>query len=539
MLLVATVAATPGSPFQPVLPASARPAGPFRWLAHAARLDQVHGSALVAVGVVALALAAVGFVAVLREARRGTVSARTAIALAVVYQLAVLLLPLLFSRDVYSYAAYGRIAAVHHANPYVATPADFAHDAVARFVGPKWLDTPAVYGPLFTLLSSLVVRIAGSVSGAIVAFRLIAVAASLGVIAVLARLVRRVRPSREAFAIAAFGLNPAVVFQSVASGHNDLLVALAIVGSLALLLEGHELLATAVLALGTLVKAPAAVPLLLLVLVAVARSEPGRRTRAALAHVGVAGAIALAAAAPFLQTSDPSLGMLELAKHEGWLAPSRFVRRVLDAVSGDALGVVARVVFALTLLASIALLAAWLVRRARSVSLATQGAAWAWGLILLMLLGPVLLPWYVTWSLPLVWLLPRAPRSALLGTGVALTLSQWTTEPARFRAAYDANVLFGHYALTPVVIVLLGWVGLDLLRRVRAGAPLEDPPDEVAAREGDDQHGRRADVTLQRQPGALERDREEDRGAGTDRGRQGERRRALAGDEAGPSGPDR
>ena len=538
-LLTATVATTPGSPFQPILPTDARPAGPFRWLAHLVRLDQVHGSALAIVGVVAVALAVAGFLAILREARRGTVSARAVTALAVAYQLAVMLLPLLFSRDVYSYSAYGRIAAIHHANPYVATPADFPHDAVTGFVGPKWIDTPAVYGPLFTFLSSLVVRMTSSVGGAIVAFRAIAVAASLGTIAILARITRRVRPSREAFAIAAFGLNPAVVFQSVASGHNDLLVALAIVGALALLLRGRELLATAVLAMGALVKAPAAVPLLLLVVVAVARREPGRRARAALAHVGVAGAITVLAAAPFLQTSDPSLGMLELARHEGWLAPSRLVRRALDAVSGDALGVVARIAFALALLASIALVAAWLVRRARSVSALTQGAVWGWGLILLMLLGPVLLPWYVTWSLPLVWLLPRAPRFALIGTGVALTLSQWTTEPGRFRVAYDANVLFGHYVLTPVVIVLLGWVGLDLLRRLRAGASLEEPPDEVAARPGGDEHDQGAGATFEPESGALERDPQEDHGAGAGGRSQGDRGRALAGDEAGPAGPDR
>jgi hypothetical protein len=102
-----------------------------------------------------------------------------------------------------------------------------------------------------------------------------------------------------------------------------------------------------------------------------------------------------------------------------------------------------------------------------------------------MLLGPVLLPWYVVWTLPLAWLLPRVPRAVLLGTSVALTVSQWTSEPAGFPAAYDANVLFGHYVLTPVVIGLLAWLLLDLWRRARSGRPLEDAPDEVPAAAGD------------------------------------------------------
>jgi hypothetical protein len=122
-VFVALVAATPGSPFTPILPSE--PGGPFRWLAELVGLDGVHGSALAAVGVVAVSSAAAAFVLVLRECRRGTISARTAIGFAVAYHVALLFLPLLFSRDVYSYAYYGRIAAAYHANPYVATPADF------------------------------------------------------------------------------------------------------------------------------------------------------------------------------------------------------------------------------------------------------------------------------------------------------------------------------------------------------------------------------------------------------------------------------
>ena len=49
-VFVATVAATPGSPFTPILPPGAGPGGPFRWLAGLVGLDAVHGTALAAVG---------------------------------------------------------------------------------------------------------------------------------------------------------------------------------------------------------------------------------------------------------------------------------------------------------------------------------------------------------------------------------------------------------------------------------------------------------------------------------------------------------
>ena len=102
-----------------------------------------------------------------------------------------------------------------------------------------------------------------------------------------------------------------------------------------------------------------------------------------------------------------------------------------------------------------------------------------------MMLGPVLLPWYVVWALPLVWHLPRVPRAVLLTTSVALALSQWTAEPGRFPAAYDLNVLVGHYVITPVVIGLLAWLLLDGWRRWRAGRPLHD--EENVARGGGEQ----------------------------------------------------
>jgi alpha-1,6-mannosyltransferase len=481
VIFVALVAATPGSPFLPVQPAGAQPSGPLRSLAGLVGLDSLHGNALAAAGVVSVAMAAVAFLFVLREAWRGTISLRAVIVLAVVYHVLLLALPLLFSRDVYSYAYYGRIAATHHANPYVSTPSDFPHDLLAPYIGPRWVETPAVYGPLFTLLSSLVVRVFTSVEGMVVAFRLIAVAASLGTIAVVGWLVHRVRPSREAFAVAILGLNPVVLFQSVGSGHNDLLVALSITGAIALVFARRELLATAVLALGTLVKATAAIPLLLLLVAVVARRDRGARGRTLLSHLAVAGGIGLAFSIPFLQRKDPSLGMIELAGHEGWLAPSRLFHRILDAMSGRTLGIAARVAFPLALLAGVFLIARWLARRGREVTPEAQGAAWGWGLLLLMLLGPVLLPWYVTWTLPVVWLLPRVPRAVAIGTGTALTVSQWTAEPARFIHAYDANVLFGHYVLTPVVFALLVWLCVDLLRRVRRGAPLDDEPGDIPA----------------------------------------------------------
>ena len=50
---------------------------------------------------------------------------------------------------------------------------------------------------------------------------------------------------------------------------------------------------------------------------------------------------------------------------------------------------------------------------------------------------------------------------------------QWTADPVEFPGAYDLNVLFGHYVLTPLITVLLGWLLVDLVGRWRSGTPLE------------------------------------------------------------------
>jgi alpha-1,6-mannosyltransferase len=483
ILLLALVASVPASPFLPELPPGVAPSGPFAWLADTVGLDSLHGNALVALGLAAAALGAAAFLLLLREAWRGRIALRTVLLLTLAAHAVVLLIPIVLSRDVYSYIANGRILGLYGANPYVATPIGFPADPILSLVGHKWVDTPSVYGPLFTGLSGVLARGIRSIPALVTTFRLIAAAASLGTVALIAATARRELPARAAFAVAVFGLNPVILFQSVGGGHNDLLLALGVAAAFALVVVDRTLLAVVALTLATLVKASAALPLLLLIVWVVARRPEGQRVRAGLVHGGLAAAIGLVVAAPFLQTRDPSLGMLELAGHEGWLAPSRLIRRFLDFVSFDTLGFVARIGFAAALVICVVALA----RRVwRSPSIAELGAAWAWSLILLMLLGPVLLPWYVAWSLPLAWLLPRVPRAVLIGTGVALVLSQWTTEPTLYPGAYDANVLIGHYVLTPLVLAGTVWLLLDLRRRIRDGLALgaEQEQEQVPAAAG-------------------------------------------------------
>ncbi|HEX6131617.1 MAG TPA: hypothetical protein VF044_07780 [Actinomycetota bacterium] len=491
ILAMAVVAAGRGSPYQPILPPGAEPSGWLRDLARAVGLGSIHGNALLAVSVVVAGAAVLASLWLLRETWRGHVATPAVAVVVVAAHLVVLALPLLFSRDVYSYAFYGRIDAVHGANPYLDTPLDHSGDELWRYVGPKWVDTPAVYGPAWTAVSSWVARRAVTPADHVDAYRAIAVAASLATSAAIAWSARRLAPGRTAFALAAFGANPVVLFHAVASGHNDLAVALSIAVGLGLVVSGRSTAAVVTLALGALVKATAALPLLLLLVWLVGREPPGRRRRALLVHGGPAVVVALVVAAPYLQPHDPTLGMLELATHEGWLAPSAVIGRLLNVLTFDTLGWLVRLVFGVVLLVAVVGTAREVWRRASSGDpLAVPGlaAAWGWVLVLFALLSPVLLPWYVVWALPLVWLLPRAARAALLASSALLAVTLWSAEPLRFPGAFDVNLFVGSWIVTPILLALALRALRDLRARVDLGMPFEDPVPAPAGRHrADDQ----------------------------------------------------
>jgi hypothetical protein len=474
LLAMAVMAAAPGSPYQPILTRFQMPSGPLHRLAEAIGLGSVHGNALLALATVLTLLATGGFLLLLRETFRGHIRLRTVVLIVIGAHLLLLFVPLLFSRDVYSYAIYGRIAGIYRGNPYVQSPLDHSGDLLWNYIGPKWVDTPAVYGPAWTSLSAGLSRFLPRATAHVQAYRLLAIVASLGTCGAIVWVVRKEWPERTAFALAAFGANPVVLFHSVGSGHNDLWVALAVISALGLVARRHERAAVAVLAVGALVKAVAVLPLILLIVWAVGRRPPEQRRRILTSTLGIAITIALAFAVPYLQLHDPTLGMLELAGHEGWLAPSMAFERIVDLVSFDTVGGVVRLAFAGLLIGLFVALAREVWRRAATLSVRGLAASWAWAILLLTLLGPVLLPWYVVWTLPLVWVLPRPARTTLLAVAALLGVTLWSAEPLRFPGAFTVNAVVTQWLVMPIIVVLLVWSLRDLISRMRVGFAFED-----------------------------------------------------------------
>src|SRR5437660_9059984 len=106
-------------------------------------------SAIVLLIAVAAALGSYWWM-VTAEARRPALRLRAVvIAIAVVLGVGVTMAPQR-SGDVWSYAMYGRIVAVHHASPYRHLPDEYPRDPFLARMDAVYHHTPSRYGPLFS-----------------------------------------------------------------------------------------------------------------------------------------------------------------------------------------------------------------------------------------------------------------------------------------------------------------------------------------------------------------------------------------------------
>ena len=474
MLGAAAVSGTSGSPLSPVLPPGGRALAPFRWAAGTLGLLSASNATRAAAAFAATALIAAGFLMAARASWNGWLSMRLVIGFGMGVQLLALLMPLLMSHDVYHYSMYGRIVAVHHANPYVATPERFPSDPLFRFVGSEWRDVPAFYGPLFLRITALVAGEVRSPAALIWAFKSISAAAVIAAIAVTASLARRLWPERATFAVVALAWNPVVAFGVVGAGHGDSLIALAVVTGVALLVRSRdaasgrrqfvlELAATASLTLAGLMKSPLVIPVVIAIVASAwARPEGARLARLA-AHMVVVLACVAVSALPFISGRDPTLGLLQLSSWSNFYSGSAAVQILTGIIftgtlgSGvsNALATAVRIGFILAFGAVFFVLLRRLARDAAKLSPRDLGAAVAWSLLLFLLAAPILWPWYLVWFLPLLWFLPRLARQMSLVLCAVFPMFVIIAEQRYDPAMYRSLTIVGVGVLAPILLFAL------------------------------------------------------------------------------------
>jgi alpha-1,6-mannosyltransferase len=336
-----------------------------------------------------------GYLGVLAFA--GHLRVRWIVAAIVALHVAFLLAPPLLSSDIFSYLSYARLGTVHHLDPYVAVPAARPLDPVYQLV--RWRHTLSVYGPLFTLASYPLGRLAPA--DALLALKLAMAAASLGCVALVWQIAGRLgRPQPAAIAI--FGLNPLLLVWTVGGGHNDLLMLLGMLGAFALVVRRREALGGAALVAAVAVKASAGLAIPFLVLSA-------RRRLRTIAGIAV-GAVLVAFVAT-IGFSDHALGMLSVLRHEQSLVSRDSVPHDVARLLG-LLGVPSGVRTAFTALFGAALVAA-LIRAWRG---GDSIAACGWAYVALVTSSLWLLAWYTVWPLPFAALAAGRRRGLLIAT---------------------------------------------------------------------------------------------------------------------------
>jgi alpha-1,6-mannosyltransferase len=339
--------------------------------------------------------------------------------------LPLLLVAPLFSKDVYSYAAQGEMMS-HGLNPYQYGTGVLGATPFTRLVDHLWINNTSPYGPLFLVIDGWIVVIAHhNLLLSVVGLRFLALAGVVLFAVAIPSIARSFhRDPAVAFVLAA--LNPLVLLHLIAGAHNDALMLGFLAVGYALARRGRPVVGIVACGLAAAVKIPA---LLGAVYIGWEWLGTGRSVRERVRPVATALLIALATMICISEAASLGWGWI------GGLTNPDTVRSWLDPATGVAL-VVAHLVTALgfgnhvhviltVVRGSAACLAGliglWLLLHSERIgSLQALG----WSLFAVVVLGPVVQLWYLSWAF--VFLAPIAvglARKVLIGvSGIACFL---------------------------------------------------------------------------------------------------------------------
>jgi hypothetical protein len=351
---------------------------------------------------------------------------RATIAIAAAGLLAAFFSPILFSSDVYAYAAYGELARLG-ANPYAFAPSSLAKDALISAAAWQWSGTLpiCVYGPAFVALAKAFVVLLAPL-GMLAQLNGLRAAASVsfllcGPLAFVAYTGSR---SARLRSVATILLNPAAIW-CAAEGHNDAIALCVVLAGFALVRRRLGAAGAFLAALAALIKLPGAAA-------AAGLSLVDRRAR-----IGAIAGLAIAAA-----FSVPLFaGVATQLAPRGHYAPQASLQAVF-APLGLAIALPAAAVVATVLVAAGT-------RRLRR----EQPDGWVWVGLGAWMLVPNPYPWYGLWLLALAAIAPqsRGGRAAVL---LSLTALLRYAPDAIAMPPAGPQVALGLLATLPLVALL-------------------------------------------------------------------------------------
>jgi len=128
-----------------------------------------------------------------------------------------------FSYDLFNYIFDAKIITFYHLNPYFYKALDFPNDPMLSFM--RWTHRYYPYGPAWLFLTAPISFIGLNIfSLTFFLFKIFISGFFLGTVYFIEKIVRKVSPGNEIYALVFFGLSPLVLIESVVSAHNDIVM---------------------------------------------------------------------------------------------------------------------------------------------------------------------------------------------------------------------------------------------------------------------------------------------------------------------------
>jgi len=339
-----------------------------------------------------------------------------------------LLVPPLYSRDIYSYLVQGTMFA-ENIDPYRIPPVVYGADNISEV----WQHSTAPYGPVFLAVAAVVSLLAQyGVIGGILLMRLVNVGALVVIAYCMVPLARRygIDPARALW----LGLlNPLVLAHVVGGVHNDAMMIALMVAGLLMAQRDRPVLGALLVGLAVLVKAPAGLALVFMVPAAArwltSRGLSGSTNplarRALVRGAALMGAVGAGTIAAVTAAADSGYGWIagmgDTVKVYNGLSVATDVGRLYDWIASQ-LGVTPPLNL-ITAARLVGLMAAGVVvlvllRRMRGRPVLGVGL----GLGVVVMAGPVIHPWYLLWAIVPIAAATRNERLIKVVAGLSVAM---------------------------------------------------------------------------------------------------------------------
>jgi alpha-1,6-mannosyltransferase len=380
--------------------------------------------------------------------------------IAIGWMVPLLLATPLFSRDLWAYAAQGHLV-LQGLNPYSLGPSALP-GAFANEVSERWVSTPAPYGPLWLLLGKIVAAVFGDhVTVTVYVLRLFSAAGMLMLAWGVPILARRAG-GRADLGLWLTLANPVFLLLGVGGGHNDvLMVGLMVVGLVQVTNRGPlwSTLGVGLVAItaAMAIKSPAIVAAAFAVPLWLAYADPPprwRTPRGIVATCAITAAVTASVFAAITAVSGVGLGWIKQVNNAApivtWMSIPTSLAMLWQLVHGVTHGttkvgpVMREFRTGGTVVTLVTLALVWL----RSLR-ADPWPALALGLLVVVIFGPTVQPWYFCWALAVA--------------AAFMVDARWLTFIGGFSVALVAMIRPNGtgWQMNPVVIVIIA-AGLGL-----------------------------------------------------------------------------